>query len=55
VLLAGGLEKVEAISGLLRAGLVKGLIVDGDTGLAIVQRLRHTSRAGRQLSDVVQP
>jgi len=43
VLLAGGLEKVEAITGLLRAGLVKGLIVDGDTGLAIVQRLRHTN------------
>ncbi len=39
VLLAGGLEKVEAIMGLLGAGLVKGLIVDGDTGLAIVARI----------------
>lgn len=38
VLLAGGLEKVDAITGLLRAGLVKGLIVDGDTGLAIAQQ-----------------
>ena len=38
VLLAGGLEKVDAISALLRAGLVSGLIVDGDTGLAIASR-----------------
>ncbi len=38
VLLAGGLEKVAAITGLLRAGLVKGLIVDGDTGLAIARQ-----------------
>ena len=39
VLLAGGLEKVGAITGLLRAGLVKGLIIDGDTGLAIARGL----------------
>ena len=35
VLLAGGLEKIAAISGLLRAGLVSGLITDGDTALAL--------------------
>lgn len=38
VLMAGGLEKVEAIDGLLRAGLVAGLITDGDTALAIGRR-----------------
>ena len=45
VLLAGGLEKVDAMTGLLRAGLVKGLIVDGDTGLAIA---RQAIQAGSQ-------
>lgn len=35
VLLAGGLEKIAAISGLLKAGLVSGLITDGDTALAL--------------------
>ena len=35
VLVAGGLEKVAAISGLLRAGLAAGLITDGDTALAL--------------------
>ena len=31
VLLAAGLEKVSAIAALLRSGLVRGLIIDGDT------------------------
>ncbi len=35
VLLAGGLEKLAAIAGLLRAGLVAGLVTDGDTALAL--------------------
>ena len=35
MLVAGGLEKIAAISGLLRAGLVAGLITDGDTALAL--------------------
>jgi DNA-binding transcriptional regulator LsrR (DeoR family) len=38
VLAAGGLEKVEAIDGLLHAGLVAGLITDGDTALALAER-----------------
>ena len=38
VLVAGGLEKVDAIGGLLRAGLVAGLITDGDTALALAKR-----------------
>lgn len=38
VLVAGGLEKTDAIDGLLRAGLVAGLITDGDTALAIAGR-----------------
>ena len=35
VLVAGGLEKLAAITGLLRAGLVAGLVTDGDTALAL--------------------
>lgn len=35
MLVAGGLEKIAAISGLLRAGFVAGLITDGDTALAL--------------------
>ena len=38
VLVAGGLEKIDAIDGLLRAGLVTGLITDGDTALALAYR-----------------
>jgi DNA-binding transcriptional regulator LsrR (DeoR family) len=40
VLAAGGLEKVEAIRALLKAGLVRGLITDGDTALAIADGQR---------------
>ena len=39
VLIAGGLEKVTAIAGLLRAGLVSGLITDGDTALALAAEI----------------
>lgn len=35
VLLAAGLSKLEAISALLKAGFVKGLVIDGDTALAL--------------------
>lgn len=38
VLAAGGFEKLDAIDGLLRAGLVTDLIIDGDTALALAQR-----------------
>ncbi len=37
VLVAGGLEKLDAIRALLRAGLVTGLVTDGDTALAIAR------------------
>ena len=37
VLVAGGLEKVVAIAGLLRAGLVAGLITDGDTAFKLAR------------------
>ncbi len=43
VLVAGGLEKTEAIDGLLRAGLVAGLITDGDTALALASRRPSSS------------
>ncbi len=38
VLVAGGIEKVAAIEALLRTGLASGLIVDGDTALALARR-----------------
>jgi DNA-binding transcriptional regulator LsrR (DeoR family) len=40
VLLAAGLEKVRATIALLRSGIVKGLIIDGDTALALAQSLK---------------
>jgi DNA-binding transcriptional regulator LsrR (DeoR family) len=39
VLLAAGLEKTEAICALLRSGLVRGLIIDGDTAAQLVSML----------------
>jgi DNA-binding transcriptional regulator LsrR (DeoR family) len=39
VLLAGGREKVRATIALLRSGIVKGLIIDGDTALALAQSM----------------
>ncbi len=39
VLLVGGLEKVEATVGLLRSGLVRGLVIDGDTAAALLRRV----------------
>ena len=35
VLLGAGPEKVKAIAALLRTGIVRGLIVDGDTALSL--------------------
>jgi DNA-binding transcriptional regulator LsrR (DeoR family) len=40
VLLAAGLEKVRATIALMRSGIVKGLIIDGDTALALAQTLQ---------------
>ena len=40
VLLGAGIEKATAITALLRSGLVKGLIVDGDTALEIERIIR---------------
>lgn len=37
VLLAAGLEKAAAIDALLRSGLVRGLVVDGDTALRLAR------------------
>lgn len=37
VLLAGGIEKLEAIHALLRSGLVRGVIIDGDTARLLQQ------------------
>lgn len=39
VLLAAGAEKEEATLALLRSGLAKGLIVDGDTAIRLVRRV----------------
>ena len=33
ILLCAGREKLQAVKGLLKAGFVKGLIIDGDTAL----------------------
>ncbi len=38
VLAAGGLRKVAAIEALLRTGVVRGLVIDGDTALALAAR-----------------
>jgi DNA-binding transcriptional regulator LsrR (DeoR family) len=35
VLLAAGFEKIDAIRGVLRAGFIKGLIIDGDTAAVL--------------------
>jgi DNA-binding transcriptional regulator LsrR (DeoR family) len=39
VLLAGGIEKVQATIALLRSGIVKGLIIDGDTAARLVTQM----------------
>ena len=41
VLTAGGLGKVAAIQALLRAGVVKGLVIDGDSACALAAQ-SHT-------------
>ncbi len=38
VVLAAGIEKLQAISALLRSGLVNGVIIDGDAALALAAR-----------------
>ncbi|HTW25640.1 MAG TPA: sugar-binding domain-containing protein [Acetobacteraceae bacterium] len=45
VLLAAGLQKVDAAAALLRAGLVRGLIIDGDAAQELVRR--HVADAAR--------
>lgn len=42
VLLTGGLEKVRATIALLRSGIVKGLVIDGDTALALAKSMQLT-------------
>ena len=39
VLLAGGMQKAAATEAILRAGFVRGLIVDGDLALKLAERL----------------
>ncbi len=39
VLVAGGLQKVAAIEALLRTGVVRGLVIDGDAARALASRL----------------
>lgn len=39
VLLAGGIEKVQATIALLRSGIVKGLIIDGDTAIRLAAHM----------------
>ena len=38
VLLGAGIPKMEAINGLLRTGLVRGLVIDGDTARLLISR-----------------
>lgn len=40
VLLVGGLEKVRATIALLRSGIVKGLIIDGDTAAELARQMK---------------
>jgi CBS domain-containing protein len=49
ILAAAGLEKVEAISALLRAGLVTGLITNGDIARALATGAR--SLGARAVAD----
>lgn len=39
VLMVGGIEKIAAAAALLRSGIVNGLIIDGDTALALDNRI----------------
>jgi DNA-binding transcriptional regulator LsrR (DeoR family) len=45
VLLAGGVEKVRATIALLRSGIVKGLVIDGDTAVELTEQIRVPSAA----------
>ena len=37
ILLCAGRQKLRAVKGLLKAGFVKGLIIDGDTALSLIE------------------
>jgi DNA-binding transcriptional regulator LsrR (DeoR family) len=37
ILLCAGRQKLRALKGLLKAGFVKGLIIDGDTALSLIE------------------
>lgn len=41
VLLCGGLEKIEALESVLRSGLIRGLIIDGDSARVLARRCRE--------------
>lgn len=41
VLLSGGLEKIDAVQAVLSNGVVRGLIIDGDTARLLAQRCRQ--------------
>ncbi|MCB8874516.1 sugar-binding transcriptional regulator [Acidisoma silvae] len=38
VLLCGGIDKIDALEAVLRSGLIRGLIIDGDTARLLAQR-----------------
>ena len=44
VLLVGGLQKVASVEALLRTGVVRGLVVDGDTAQLLASRQARTTR-----------
>jgi DNA-binding transcriptional regulator LsrR (DeoR family) len=37
ILLCAGRQKLRALKGLLKTGFVKGLIIDGDTALSLIE------------------
>jgi DNA-binding transcriptional regulator LsrR (DeoR family) len=47
MLLGAGISKTEAINGLLRTGLVRGLVIDGDTARLLINRAQPAAGRGR--------